>query len=179
MKRFGLVLLAVMALAVAAAPASAQSGSSIGIGAGLTMPMGDYGDADKMGFHFGAGAKFGLGSSPISLRVEANYSTTSHDGVTGKFNILGGMASVVYPIQTAGSVKPYALFGLGYYNVKETESDVSESGIGFGGGLGVNFAMSSTNLFVEARYVTSKAADVNFGRVPLTLGVSFPLGGRK
>jgi hypothetical protein len=173
MKRFGLVLLAV----AFATPLAAQT--SIGIGAGLTMPMGDYGDADKMGFNFGAGAKFGLGSSPISLRVEASYSTTSHDGVDGKFNIMGGMASVVYPIQSAGSIRPYALFGLGYYSVKETSSDISESGVGFGGGLGVNFAMSSTNLFVEARYVTSKAADVNFGRVPLTVGVSFPLGGKK
>ncbi|HET8713628.1 MAG TPA: outer membrane beta-barrel protein [Gemmatimonadales bacterium] len=178
MKRTTLAVLAAVAFTMAmAVPAAAQK-SSIGIGAGLTMPMGDYGDADKMGFHFGAGAKFGLGSAPISLRIEGSYSTTSHDGVDGKFNIMGGMASLVYPIQTAGSLKPYALFGVGYFNVKETDSDVSESGVGFGGGLGVNFAMSSTNLFVEARYVTSKAADVNFGRVPLTVGVSFPLGAK-
>lgn len=178
MKRIGLAVLAAAGFMALAKPAAAQN-ASIGIGAGLTLPMGDYGTADKMGFHFGAGATFGLGSAPVSVRVEGSYSTTSHDGVDGKFNILGGMASLVYPFQTAGKIKPYVLGGVGYYSVKETISSQSESGVGFGGGAGLKFAMSSTNLFVEARYVTSKAASVNFNRVPVTVGVSFPLGGKK
>lgn len=176
MKRI-MTVLAVAGLCTAAPKHAVAQGSTIGVAAGLTMPMSDYGDADKMGFNVGANWTFALGTSPVKLRVEGNYSTTSHDGFDGKFNILGGMASVVYPFQTAGQIRPYVLGGIGYYNVKETISDESGSGVGFGGGLGLNFKMSSTTLFAEARYLTSKAQDANFDRLPIVVGVNFPIGG--
>jgi opacity protein-like surface antigen len=116
------------------------------------------------------------------VRVEGTYSQTSHDpavsGVTGKTKMLGGMASLVYSFQTGGSVTPYVLGGLGFYNVKVTatapfSADTSESKIAFGGGGGLRFPMGSASLFVEARYISIKAFDVTLPYIPIIVGVSF------
>src|ERR1041384_5524059 len=55
MKRLGLVMVAVALCAVAARPAMAQ-GVRYGVSAGVLLPMGNYGDVDKMGFVGGVGA---------------------------------------------------------------------------------------------------------------------------
>lgn len=181
MKRTLLAALAVGMLAVVPARTlSAQSDVRFGVGAGLLLPMGDYSDdavwGDKLGFHFGAGASIGLGTAPVRIRAEGSYSQTSHD-VDGNTKMFGGMASLVYPFETPGKVKPYVLAGVGVYNVKESLSDSSETGVGFGGGAGLMFDVGSARVFVEARYLTSKAFDVTFARLPITVGVSF--GGKK
>lgn len=82
MKRFGLAVMVLAFCTMAAAPASAQ-GIRWGVGAGLLMPMGDYGDIDKMGFHGGVGGVYPL-QSGLGIRAELTYSQTSHDGVDGK-----------------------------------------------------------------------------------------------
>ncbi|HEV2670772.1 MAG TPA: outer membrane beta-barrel protein, partial [Gemmatimonadales bacterium] len=97
----------------------------------------------------------------------------------GNTKVLGGMANLVYPISMQGSVRPYLIGGLGYNSTKVTTSGVSESkgAVGFGGGAGLQFALSSANLYLEGRYLTHKANDATFSQVPVTLGLSFPLGG--
>jgi opacity protein-like surface antigen len=193
MKRFGLAILAVTALVVVAArPASTQTrsstqtGTTLGIGLGLTMPMGDWGDAnavnDKMGFHFGVGAGLALGTAPVRLRVEGSWTQTSHQtGVDGNTRLLGGMVNLVYPIQTAGQIRPYILGGVGFYSTKLSSggSDTSKTSVGFGGGVGIRVPMSSLDLFVEARYLTLKAFDLTFAQLPITAGLSFPIGGKR
>ncbi|HYU10544.1 MAG TPA: porin family protein [Gemmatimonadales bacterium] len=189
MKRIGLAVLAAAGFTMAVArPVAAQSGTTLGVGVGLTLPMSDYGDkavlGDKMGFHFGVGAGLALGSAPVRLRVEGSYTQTSHqEGVDGNTKLIGGMVSLVYPFSTAGSIKPYVLAGVGFYSTKLTipsaSVDTSKTSVGFGGGAGIRFPMSSMSLFVEARYLTQKAFDVTFARLPITVGVQFPLGGKK
>lgn len=176
MRKLGACALIAAALVFAGASASvAQSKVAFGVGGGLLMPMGDYGDVDNMGFTFGGGASIGLGSAPVRLRVEGSYGTSSHDGVGGKTKILGGMVSVVYPFQTAGQIKPYVLAGLGYYNVDVSVTgfgSADESKLGFGGGAGVMFPMSSVELFVEARFM-SIATDERTTFLPIIAGVRF------
>ncbi len=187
MKRIGLAVLAAAGFTMAVArPVAAQNGTTLGVGVGLTLPMSDYGDkavyGDKAGFHFGVGAGFALGTAPVRLRVEGSYTQTSHQtGIDGNTKLLGGMVSLVYPFSTAGSIKPYILAGVGFYNTKISSGgqDTSKTSVGFGGGAGVRFPMSSMSLFVEARYLTQKAFDVTFARLPITVGLQFPLGGKK
>ncbi|PYP39211.1 MAG: hypothetical protein DMD48_07390 [Gemmatimonadetes bacterium] len=186
MKRITLAVLAAAGFTMAmATPAVAQSGTTLGVGVGLTLPMGDYKDTnvwgDKAGFHFGVGAGFALGSAPVRARVELSYSQTKHDGFDGNTKLLGGMVSLVYPFQTAGSIKPYILAGVGVNRIKESVLDSSETKVGFGGGAGVRFPMSSMSVFVEARYLTTgKAFGIaKFSRLPITVGVQFPLGAKK
>lgn len=179
MKRFGLSLLAVMALVVVAAtPASAQ-GIRWGVGAGLLMPMGNYGDADKMGFTGGLGGTYNLPGG-VGIRAELSYGTTSEkSGVTPahKTKILGGMASVVYSFASAGP-KPYVMGGLGLSNVKidpATGTDVSETKVAFGFGAGVALPLGTggNRLFAETRYtsVSTSGSSINF--LPIVVGISF------
>lgn len=172
MKRFGLVLLAVMALVVVAGPASAQN-IRWGVGAGLLMPMGDYGDFDKMGYTAGLGGTYNLPSG-VGIRADISYATSSEkDGITPHdTKIMGGMASVVYAFGSAGP-KPYLLGGLGLSNVKI--DDVSETKVSFGFGAGLAFPLGTggNRLFVESRYtsVSTSGSPVTF--LPIVVGLSF------
>lgn len=186
MKRFGLVVAVMALVVVAAAPASAQTGTTLGIGVGLTNPMSDWGDdavlGDKMGFHFGVGAGLALGSAPVRLRIEASWTQTSHQtGFDGNTRLLGGMVNLVYPFSGAGKIQPYVLGGVGFYSTKISDgsSDTSKTSVGFGGGAGIRFPLASMSAFIEARYLTTKAFDLTFAQLPITVGLSFPVGGKK
>jgi opacity protein-like surface antigen len=175
MKRFALVLLAVMALGVAAQPASAQS-IRWGLGAGLLMPMGDYADADKMGYTAGLGGTYNLPSG-VGIRADISYGTTSEkDGASPhSTKILGGMASVVYAFGSAGP-KPYLLGGIGLSNFKQEAGGVSagETKVSFGFGAGLTFPLGTggNRLFAETRY-TSVSTTVKATFLPIIVGVSF------
>lgn len=176
MKRFGLVLLAVMALVVAARPASAQS-IRWGLGAGVLMPMGNYGDADKLGYTAGLGGTYNLPGG-VGIRADISYATSSEkDGITPHdTKIMGGMASVVYAFGAAGP-KPYVMGGLGLSNVKFSAggTDQSETKVSFGFGAGVTFPLGTggNRLFAETRYtsVSTSASSTTF--LPIVLGISF------
>jgi opacity protein-like surface antigen len=73
------------------------------------------------------------------------------------------------------------LAGIGVTSTRLSDgtSDTSKTAVGFGGGGGLQYAMSSANLFLEIRYLSTKAFDLTFAQVPITVGVSFPLGGKK
>jgi opacity protein-like surface antigen len=180
MKRIHLAVLAAAGLCVAVAT-TAKAQTRLNIGASVVNPMSDWGTADKMGFGANVGASFGLGTAPVHLRIEGSYEQTSHDesvSPAGNTKVMGGMLNLVYPFQAKGNIKPYIIGGLGYNNTKESVSGESKGAVGFGGGLGLNFALSSANLYLEGRYLTHKANDVNFTQLPITLGLSFPLGGK-
>jgi opacity protein-like surface antigen len=175
MKRFALVLLAVMALVVAARPASAQ-GIRWGVGAGLLMPMGDYGDADKMGFLGAVGGTYNLPNS-LGIRVDLSYGTTSEkDGVTAhSTKLMGGMASLVYSFGSAGA-KPYVTGGLGMTNAKVdvggTSASETKVTFGFGAGLAFPLGTGGNRLFVESRY-TNISTDPSLTYLPIVVGISF------
>jgi opacity protein-like surface antigen len=183
MKRVSMAVLAAAGLVAVATPAAAQT--KLNVGASIVNPMSDWGTGDKMGFGGTIGASFGLGTAPVRLRIEGSYEQTSHDqtGFDGNTKVMGGMLNLVYPFQSAANIKPYIIGGLGYNSTKITTNgqDQSKSAVGFGGGLGLQFAMSSANLYVEGRYLTHKAdfggGSVNFSQVPITVGLTFPLGG--
>jgi len=176
MKRFGLVLLAVMALVVAARPASAQS-IRWGLGAGLLMPMGDYADFDKMGYTAGLGGTYYLPGG-VGIRADVSYATSSEkSGVTDHTTkIMGGMASVVYAFGAAGP-KPYIMGGLGLSNVKFSAggTDASETKVSFGLGAGIAFPLGTggNRLFAESRYTSVSTSGSSTTFLPLVVGISF------
>ncbi len=176
MKRLGLTMLAVALCMIAARPAMAQGHLRYGVQAGLLMPIGDYGDLDKMGFVGGVGATYWLpGTGNIGVRGDLSYSQTSHDVIDGNTKIIGGMASFVYALMPASSPARVLLTaGVGYYNLKESSTSSSDSKVGFGGGLAVAFKMGtgSTRLVVGTRY-TSVSTDPKMNFLPITVGLSF------
>jgi opacity protein-like surface antigen len=178
MKRTLLAVLAVGCLAVVAAPALSAQGLRLGAGAGLLMPMGDYGDIDKMGFTGGVGGTVTMPGG-LGIRVDVSYGTTSEkSGVAAHTTkIMGGMASLVYALGGAAGARPYVMGGLGMYNVKIESGGLSadETKVAFGVGGGVSFPMGTggSRLFAETRFtsVSTSGASVTF--LPIVVGISF------
>jgi len=178
MKRFGLVLLAVLALCVVAVhPATAQS-IRWGVGAGLLLPMGDYKTIDKVGFTGGVGGTYNLPGG-VGIRVDATYGTTSEkSGVTAHTTkIAGAMASLVYAFGNVGP-KPYVMGGLGLSNAKISGSGIpsaSETKVAFGFGAGVSLPMGAggSRLFAETRYTSISTSGSSLRFLPIVVGISF------
>jgi opacity protein-like surface antigen len=177
MKRMSLSALAVAVALCAAAPVRAQliprtEGFRFGLGLGATMPTGDYGDFDKMGLNILGVFETPLANSPLYLRVDGLYSSTSHDGIDGTTSILGGSASALYHFSApAAQARPYALAGLGIYNVDPGPDSETKLGIGVGGG--VTFNLAGFNAFAEARYVSVQTSGASTTFIPLTIGLLF------
>ena len=180
MKRVALTLVALISIA-GAGSLSAQ-GVRFGIGGGLVMPTGDYKTADKLGFLVGADATYWLMGAPVGIRVEGQYSQTSHkNGVDGNSKIIGGMGEVVYAFGTnKDQVRPYILGGIGLFNVKKTIPslgiDTSVTKVGFGGGAGLAFKLGAggTRFFVEGKFVSvSTGGGSNTTFLPIRAGFRF------
>ena len=180
MKRVALTLVALISIA-GAGSLSAQ-GVRFGIGGGLVMPTGDYKTADKLGFLVGADATYWLMGAPVGIRVEGQYSQTSHkNGVDGNTKIIGGMGEVVYAFGTnKDQVRPYILGGIGIFNVKVTSPsfgiDTSVTKVGFGGGAGLAFKLGAggTRFFVEGKFVSvSTGGGSNTTFLPIRAGFRF------
>lgn len=177
MKRLGLAMLALAMCMCVARPAMAQGHLRYGIQAGLLMPVGTYGDLDKMGWVAGAGATYWLpGTGNIGVRGDLSYSQTKHDAFDGNDKIIGGMASFVYALMPASAPARIMLTaGLGMYNLKESSSSVSATKVGFGGGAAVAFKLgtSSTRLVVGSRFTSISTEGGSTSFLPITVGLSF------
>lgn len=148
-------------------------GTRFGLGVGATMPMGDYGNRDKMGVNLLGVLQFSLAeTTPVHLRVDGIYSSTAHEGVSGSTAILGGNVSALYHFAApAATARPYILGGLGFYNVEAFGSSETKLGFGFGGG--VLFGLAGFNAFAEARYLSVQTSASSTTFVPLTVGLMF------
>ncbi len=164
-------------LGMAAAPAHAQTPIKFGVSGGVALPLGDFGDAAKLGFLGQGHVTLKLANAPISLRGDGFFQRHSIDGADGNFQIIGGTANVVYEFGAASPTKVYVIGGLGYYSVKVDitipgigSGSATESDIGVNGGAGIKFA---GRLFVEGRFhnVFSEGSSTTF--VPVVVGVSF------
>jgi len=183
MKRISLVLAAAGLCAAVAAPASAQAptpgGLRYGIHAGALMPMGTYGDFDKLGWVAGAGGTYWLTGGSLGIQVDGSYSQTAHDGFSGNSKIVGGLASLVYGLMPASApARPFITGGVGYYNVKIDDgagTSASESKVGFGIGAGVSLKLgtSSNRLVIGTRYTSVSTTGESTTFLPLTVGLSF------
>jgi hypothetical protein len=179
MKRTSLSALAVAVALCAAMPLRAQlypasEGFRFGLGIGATQPLGDYGDFDKMGINLLGIFETPLAGSPLYLRIDGIYSSTAHEGTgaSGSTSILGGNASALYHFSAPNAqARPYALAGLGIYNVDSGPDAETKIGLGVGGG--VTFSLGGLNAFAEARYVSVKTDGASTSFIPLTVGLLF------
>lgn len=172
----GLLILALGSL-TAASKLHAQN-ARFGLGGGAVLPLGDYGTADKTGWHLLGLGEFDLPASPVSIRIDAMYGQTSHDGVGGKTKLGGGTANVVWNVGPSTlPARVYLLGGIGTYNVKiETGfGSPSETKFAFDGGGGVSIKAGSASAFAEVRFISVLTSGSANNFVPITGGVSFSL----
>lgn len=182
MRRTLLAVVAVGMLAVVTAPTLTAQGLRWGVNAGALVPVGDYGDLDKLGWVASGGATYWLTGGKLGIRGDVSYGQTKHDGgLTGDTKIAGGMASVVYGLApSTASARPFVTGGLGFYNVK-TEftgpgaSSDSETKVGFGVGAGVMFKLGTGGMraVVATRFTSVSTSGSSLTFLPITVGLSF------
>ena len=81
--------------------------------------------------------------------------------------------------ESSAAMRPYLVVGGGMYRSKSTATvanvEVSNTywDPGIQGGLGISFALSGFNTFVEAKYVNVFGENDSFNFVPISFGVRF------
>ncbi|HUR94536.1 MAG TPA: outer membrane beta-barrel protein [Gemmatimonadales bacterium] len=180
-----------LGLLASASPLRAQ-GAEFSLGGGVGLPLSDFDDFSKTGWHGLAAVSFVPTGWPVGIQVDGQFHQFKLDeDVVGsddlKNRFLLGTANLVYKFKTSEDSKfrPYLIGGGGVYNVKTTgqddvggviDTDNSETKFGFNAGAGFDFKAGSVGLFVEGRFhdvLFSDSPDLRF--IPITLGIR--LGG--
>lgn len=175
------VVLAAVATALVAltAPSARAQASPLRFGAqaGLALPMGDFGDVAGLGLHLGGHMNLPL-DGPLALRFDADYGRYAGEGGPGVDNVslLGGVANLVYRIETASELKPYLLGGLGLYRSRIEGTGggaTTASDLAFAVGVGYDFRLGSADLFTELRVVSIQTDGRALNTLPIVIGMRF------
>jgi len=174
------------------APAAHAQGAEFSLGGGATVPLSDYGDATKTGFHGLVAVSFAPSSFPLGIQIDGMYQRLKFEEavVSGdrSSQILQATGNLIYKFKSSeeSQFRPYLIGGVGIYNFKRVSGDnvatpgtgnTGNTGTDFGlnGGAGFDFKAGAIGLFVEGRFhnVFTDGSDNKF--IPITLGVR--LGG--
>lgn len=121
-----------------------------------------------------------VGGLPVSIRADAMYGTTTHQGGTGGSTRLTGMTvDLVWHVTALPLLQRfYLLGGPGLYSVRVGVAGfapASETRLGLAGGLGGVAALGTTRIFGEARYINVLTNGSVTDFILLSAGVSFRL----
>ncbi len=181
MKMIG--LLAFLALPIAAQAQSTRT-VSLGISGGMSLPMGDFADGYDAGYNVTGHVYFKPSTMKLALRGDVSYdswkgkgSTSVVDANQSSLGLTGN--GLFYLGESSAAMRPYLVVGGGMYRSKSTATvanvEVSNTywDPGIQGGLGISFALSGFNTFVEAKYVNVFGENDSFNFVPISFGVRF------
>ncbi len=190
---------AVIGLAVLMAPVSAASAQmspwTASVFVGGLFATGDFGDAANTGWLAGAsgGYRFGEGRSPVSLRLDLSYSSSSAkdfgvgstSSVDAKFNNTYILAfALLHPNigqSDKSSVDLYAGGGGGFVSSKCSGADCfttsSETNGALAGVVGGAAPIGGVYLFFEGRWVLVFTSGSSQNLFPVMAGVRIPFGG--
>ena len=162
-----------------AAPLQAQ-GAQFSLGGSVGVPLGDFDEGAKMGFHGVAGVSFAPPTMPVGFQVDGNFAQFSTELDDLNVRMLFATGNVVYnfKVAEASRLRPYLIGGLGVYNGKETgdaaDPDAeSTTDIGINAGAGFNVSAGAASLFVEGRFHSIFTDGNSTQFIPLTVGVRF------
>jgi opacity protein-like surface antigen len=180
---------AVLVTTALSASAAQAQGAEFSLGGGLGIPLSNFDDQAKLGWHGLAAMSFVPTGSPVGIQIDGQYHQFKLDEDVFARNDLKerfifGTANAVFKFKTAETspVRPYLIGGVGVYNFKSTGADDVETVVGtdnsttkFGinGGAGFDFKAGSAGLFVEGRFhnIFRTGSDLNF--IPITVGIRF------
>jgi hypothetical protein len=183
----------VAALAVGmllSAPALPAQGVEFALGGGIGLPLSDFDDEAKLGWHGLAELSFVPEGWPVGIQFDGSYQQFSLEdgqfpGFTDlKTRIIMGTGNIVFKFKTSeeSTFRPYLLGGLGLYNTKITGADDpgdvlggGETDFGINAGAGFDFKAGGAGLFIEGRFhnvfTEGPGSDLRF--LPITLGIRF------
>ena len=159
---------------------------AFGIIAGASVPLGDFGDAVKTGWHAGALAQWNGAAFPLGIRGEVVYHSLGSESGTFEdvdFNIITATVNGVFmfPMTEPATVRPYIIGGGGLYRVGCSDcGDLdSENKGGINVGAGIEVPLSGFTSIIEARWhmifdsEDTIADDSNTTFVPISVGLLF------
>src|SRR2546426_7616462 len=116
LKKSLLGLVTVCCTALAGIAAAQAPSVHFGLGGGGTAPVGDYKDADKIGWHGLGMVQLALPALPVEIRVDGVYGRTTHKDISGtavpgSTKLYGGVAHVVYNIRARGLKRAHLVGG--------------------------------------------------------------------
>jgi len=172
------------------APALRAQGAEFSLGGGAGIPLGDFDDAAKTGWHGLAAISFVPNGWPVGIQFDGSYQQFNLDdaafpGFSGlKNRFLMGTGNIVFKFKTSeeSTFRPYLIGGGGVYNSKITGSDDpndilpgGETDFGVNAGAGFDIKTGGIGLFLEGRFhnIFTEATSTQF--IPITLGIR--LGG--
>ena len=94
-----------LSTALFASAAQAQTPVSFGLGGGVTLPLGDFGDAAKTGFHGTGLVEFQPASLPVGIRLDGTFHRIGFSDLQedfageGNFQMITGTLNGVYTFQ--------------------------------------------------------------------------------
>lgn len=183
----------VAALAVGmllSAPALRAQGVEFALGGGVGVPLSDFDDEAKLGWHGIAELSFVPEGWPVGIQIDGMYQQYSlEDGQFPGFSdlktrVIQGTGNVVFKFKTSeeSTFRPYILGGVGLYNTKITGADDpgdvlggGETDFGVNAGAGFDFKAGGAGLFIEGRFhnVFTEGPGSNLRFIPITVGIRF------
>jgi hypothetical protein len=172
------------------APALRAQGAEFSLGGGVGIPLGDFDESAKTGWHGLAAVSFVPNGWPVGIQIDGSYQQFGLDdaafpGFDGlKNRLLVGTGNLVFKFKTSeeSTFRPYLIGGGGVYNSKVTGSDDpgdvlpgGETKFGVNAGAGFDFKAGSAGLFVEGRFHNVFTDESNTQFIPITVGIR--LGG--
>jgi opacity protein-like surface antigen len=168
-------LLATLAV-VLIAPVAHGVGFTIGVNGGITKPTGEFGRDFKVGPLAGVDISLHL-TDRFAVGAEGSWTRSSHtdEGTTQDFGggntytlnkdkliLMSGGAHAKYLFPVPGPLKPFALLGVGLYNVK---NDFEETFVT--GGVSTVVTDESLDLKAETRFGGKIGAGAIFQATPM------------
>ncbi|MEO8561706.1 MAG: outer membrane beta-barrel protein [bacterium] len=176
-------LLLAMGMFAPASAAHAQRPFTFGFGGGAAMPLGSSGDQLVLGWNALGTMNIQAPVLPVGVRLDVAYNEFNFErALLGSANPPGSQRITSFSVNptlrlptTGQSASPYAIGGVGSYNVGCTDSGAckSSSKIGWNVGVGASFQTFGLKAFAEARYHRVQPGSVSLQYVPFTLGLLF------
>jgi len=182
----GVVLVSVLATA----PVAHAQGAEFSLGAGATIPLSNFKDVAKTGYHGLVGISFAPSSFPLGIQIDGQYHRLKQKASVGNRTnqIIMGTANLIYKFKTSEDSKfrPYLIGGGGIYNFKLVSgNDVAGPGVGntgntttkfgFNAGAGFDIKAGGVGFFAEGRFHDVFTNGPNTKFIPVTVGIR--LGG--
>ena len=171
------------------APAVRAQGVEFALGGGVGVPLGDFDDASKLGWHGLAALSFVPEGWPVGIQFDGSYQQFALDDAAApigfsdlKTRMLVGTGNVVFKFKTSeeSTLRPYLIGGVGVYNLKLTGQDDpgdilggGSTDFGINAGAGFDFKAGGAGLFIEGRFHNIFTSGSNTRFIPITVGIRF------
>jgi hypothetical protein len=174
------VLLPALVALLLALPGTGRAQVVVFGGAGPTIPIGDFGDDAKVGGMIGGGLVFPLGSAGLGIFGEGFFGVNTYKSTGGvgthdaKSHLSGFMGGFINRFGNPEKPGLYAFLGAGLVvnRFRPLQAPYeTDSGFGYGGGIGLDVPAGSVSWYVEARCTGTQ--DIAY--CPIMTGVSVPL----